>query len=216
MYGKGGESGFHTNAPGGVAPAIFGTDGLNRNRTSHSLAYAWASYMPGGPVKGWWLRGEWGQYRDRFAPSQERIISAAGATALAGSTGFSRVIPSPVVTDPAPFKVQGWNVSTGYKLSDSIWADKMNKTLKNVEFVFRYDHMKNLFVPDVVYPTRRSDVFGTTVYTAGMNYYIKGHNAKIQANYNWVKEGSDGHDTSWRQVREVRNDNFVLNFQVYW
>ena len=52
-------------------------------------------------------------------------------------------------------------------------------------------------------------------YTAGLNYYLKGHNAKIQINYNIVNEES-GVSRSFRQVREVRNDNLVVNFQVAW
>jgi len=57
-----------------------------------------------------------------------------------------------------------------------------------------------------------TDNFKTEVWTAGINYYIKGHNAKIQANYNAVDEQSDGNPG--RGLREVRNDNFVVNFQV--
>ena len=35
----------------------------------------------------------------------------------------------------------------------------------------------------------------TQAYTAGVNYYIKGYDAKIQANYIWVDEPSDGTPT---------------------
>ena len=186
LYGHAGESGGHQ-------PFEAPVDGLNRRGTKRVMAYAWASYMPGGPVKGWWMRGEWGNYQDRFAPG------------LMGAT---------VLMDPAPFDIQGWYVSTGYKLSDSIWADKLNKWVKPMEFTFRYETMQNLFFPDLTYGGRRMDVFSTTVYTAGINYYFKGHNAKLQINYNWVRE--EDPSKTLRPIREVNNDNLVVNFQVAW
>jgi len=75
--------------------------------------------------------------------------------------------------------------------------------------------MQNLFYADLVYPLRRQDVFSTNVYTAGHNYYIKGNNAKVQVNYNWVLEDHDDSHGA-RQVRGVRNDNLMVNFQVSW
>jgi len=209
-YGTGGENAGHY-------PFNNPVDGLNRNETTHSLMYAYGAYMPGGPVKGWWLRGEWGQYRDRFAPGE--VVTGNGI----------------VTVNPAPFTIQGWYFSTGYKLSDSIFADSLNKWVKPMEFVFRYETMENLFHHNLAAadsstaaaaagPTgntnRKLDVFHTTVFTAGINYYIKGHNAKIQANYNWVGEEAPnqafGAENQRRLVREVRNDNFVINFQVAW
>lgn len=44
----------------------------------------------------------------------------------------------------------------------------------------------------------------------------KGNNAKIQLNYNWVDEPNENNNKSARGFREVRNDNFVVNFQVAW
>jgi len=188
LYGTAGEAAGHfvTTQP---------VDGLNRQTTNRIMQYAYATYRPGGPVKGWWMRGEWGYISDRFAPNQ-----------VVGWTTVQR---------PEPFTVQGWNVATGYKLSDSIWADGLPSWLKPAEFTFRYDVMQNLFLPDLVKWQRQQDVFKTQVFTAGLNYYLKGHNAKFQFNYNWVEEEDDV-DNSFRQVREVRNDNFVLSFQVGW
>ncbi|MBI3830645.1 MAG: hypothetical protein HY291_14080 [Planctomycetes bacterium] len=210
MHGLGGEAGGHYpfNRP---------VDGLNRPSTVHQLLYAWASYMPGGPVKGWWIRGEWGQYRDRFAPGE--VITGNGI----------------VTVDPAPFTVDGWHVDTGYKLSDSIFKDKVGKWVRPMEFVFRYDCMQNLFYHNLgaadsstvaaglflANDNRKLDVFHTTVWTAGMNYYIHGNNAKLQLNYNIVQEEHPSkvvgaNQNQWRPVRSVDNSNFVINFQVAW
>jgi hypothetical protein len=60
-----------------------------------------------------------------------------------------------------------------------------------------------------------TDVFKTQVYTAGINYYIKGHNAKIQLNYNVVDEPEGQDNAGNRQFHQVRNDNIVVNFQVW-
>jgi phosphate-selective porin len=191
MYGHGGESGGHRF---GTAPV----DGLNFPRTVHLYQFAWAAYLPGGPVKGWWLRGEWGQIRDRFASATvQSFVPALGS-----------------VINPAPFDIQGWYLATGYKLSDSIFANGLPNWFKPCEFTFRYDTMQNLFYSDLTYPSRRMDVFSTTAYTAGVNYYLKGNHAKIQVNYNWVRE--EAPDSGLRQVREVRNDNLMVNFQVAW
>lgn len=178
----------------GTAGEGQGLNSLNRRGTRRTMQYAYLNYRPAGPVKGWWMRGEWGEIRDRFAPDQVNAWA--------------------MVFDPAPFRVQGWTVATGYKLSESVWADKVSKWLKPAEFTFRYDVMQNLALPALSH-TRQQDSFNTQVFTAGINYYIKGNNAKLQFNYNWVCE-EDGKDNGPRQLREVENDNFVVNFQVGW
>jgi phosphate-selective porin len=188
LYGVGGEAAGHN-------PGESPINGLNRNETVHTMQYAWASYHPGGPVKGWWVRGEWGQYRDRFAPG----------AAMSGLDVES--------TGPAPFAIQGWYVSTGYRFGQSGCEKLRSSWAGNFEIAFRYDVMQNIFFHDLVVPERRFDVFKTQVYTAGVNYYIKGSRAKLQLNYNWVNEEDLG-DKDDRQLREVRNDSVVLNFQV--
>lgn len=216
-YGKGGESGGHGPGANGGGALLDAVDGLNRPGTDHHLMYAYGSYKPGGPVRGWWMRGEWGQYRDRFAPGELRL--PVGIDVTSGTS--------------APFTIQGWSISTGYKLSDSIWADGLCEStcgkhfLSPLEFVARYDVMANIFTIDDIDVgngdigiARGQDIFKTQVITGGINYYIKGHNAKLQFNYNVVIEDSANVDTEngalSRQLREVRNDNFVVNFQVAW
>jgi len=215
MHGIGGESGGHF-------PANQPVDGLNRHNTVHQLTYAWLAYMPGGPVRGWWMRGEWGQYRDRFAP-------------------FEPVTGHHVVTvNPAPFNIDGWSITTGYHLGKSVWKDKLPSWSHGLELVLRYDVMENLFHHDLTLGNssvaavavqggnvnRQLDVAKTQVMTVGFNYYIKGQNAKIQFNYNRVDEASRDQlqdpnqgglpPARPRLVREVANDSFVFNFQVGW
>ncbi|MBI3829738.1 MAG: hypothetical protein HY291_09490 [Planctomycetes bacterium] len=237
MYGKGGEGGGHYT---GSYSGLFETDGLNQNKTIHSLQYAYLAYMPGGPVKGLWIRGEWGQYRDRFAPGAVSV----GVNSLTAIPFTS----TSIVNSPAPFQIYGWTASTGYKLSDSIWSDHLKngnmveKILADMEFVARYEEMQNLFYPKLVpqvdpaapLPSianlpliRDSDVFKTQIATVGFNYYFKGNNVKLQVNYSIVNEQNDGKNqnrsftvngmnTSRRFVREVENNNLVVNFQVAW
>jgi hypothetical protein len=182
------------------------TDGVNLMGTTRVMQYLYAYYTPGGPVSGWWMRGEAGQYRDRFQP------------------GEVMTFPDAPITAPAPFKLEGYAMSTGYMMSKSRWGECLSsgsrfdrQVLAPMEFLFRYESAQNLLYQDLTYPTRRMDVFRTTVWTAGINYYIKGSNAKIQANYNWVNEADkiDGL-LDQRQAREVNNNNFVINFQLAW
>ena len=66
---------------------------------------------------------------------------------------------------------------------------------------------------DLIKPDH-TDVFKTQVYTAGINYYIKNHNAKIQLNYNFVKNPEGDDNAGNRNFHDVNNDNFVINFKV--
>jgi len=201
-WGQGGEASSHT-------PGQTPLDGLNRRRTNHVMHNAYVHYLAGGPVRGLWLRGEYQQYRDRFAPNE--VI-----------TGLANV-----TSDPAEFTIRGWYGALGYRMSDSIFGESLrgsNKVLlksllEPMEFAFRYEVMQNLFYHDLQHPTRRLDAYQTQVVTAGINYYIRGHNAKLQFNYNWVDEESHIRNTGGdfpRAVRDVKNDNFVVNFQVAW
>ena len=55
--------------------------------------------------------------------------------------------------------------------------------------------------------------FATSQYTFGLNYFVKGHNCKIQANYDAVH---DPRGPSFYPFHHVRNDFFSMNFQVMW
>jgi hypothetical protein len=203
--GKHGESG--DKSVDGSAPV----SGLGLKKTWAIKHGAWASYKPLGPVKGWWLRGEYVWIKDRNAPGA--VVDLNGNASLAGVDGTAtyQAAPNPTIVD-------GWYFSTGYRLSESVWADGMNgsvmKFVKPLEFTFRYQVMDNIMLADANHPDGRTDVFKTQVYTGGFNYYIKGNNAKIQFNYNWVNDPDNRTNQALRGLREVNNNSAVVNFQV--
>jgi hypothetical protein len=203
--GTHGESG--DKSVDGSAPV----SGLGNKETWAIKHAAWASYAPGGPVKGWWLRGEYMWAKDRNPAGA--VVDLQGNASLAGDNGTATYQAA-----PNPMNIDGWYFSTGYKLADSVWADGMNgtvmKLVKPLEFTFRYETMANVWVADANHPDGRTDVFKTSVYTGGFNYYIKGNNAKIQFNYNWVNDPDDDTNQAQRGLREVRNNSAVVNFQV--
>jgi phosphate-selective porin len=202
QFNKTGEAGYGTDGYLGGAPGA--TTNTSLDQMDNIRYYGFVTYAPGGPVKGWWLKGEYAWIR---GSADSGKFSAAGIMATAIGQ-----------TDPRAFDTQGWYVSTGYKLSDSIWSDDLPAWLKPAEFCFRYDTYGNIQVADRVMPNERHDVWKTSIYTAGLNYYIKGSNAKIQVNYNWVVEPNEDHDggAAPRRIREVHNDNLIVNFQVAW
>jgi len=180
-------------------------NGTNRTKTWASRYDAWGYYAPGGPVKGWWMRGEWAYFNDREIPGTVIDLTGNGL----GSGGFSQ-------SNGKPFSTQGWYAATGYKLSDTNWfndcdCNSLPAELKKFEFAFRYDVFQNVEIAD---PANNSHtlVFKTQIYTGGINYYIKGHNAKIQFNYNHVIQ-PQANNPSY-VFHQTRDDNFIMNFQV--
>jgi len=198
-FGKHGEA-------GNADPFENPVNGLNRQKTWAIRHAAWIWYRPGGPVKGLWFRGEYQSIKDRNAPGTVLALGNGGATGVDADDGF-------VQTNPNPFTAHGWYAATGYKFSESRWAEcGMPSFLQNMEIAFRYQAFDNVEVADLDNPAQ-TDNFKTQVWTAGLNYYIKGHNAKIQLNYNRIDDPNVD-TTDARNFHSVHNDNFVVNFQV--
>lgn len=206
------ELGYHrTDGVRGEAAGIDRNTPLNALNSPHTdinRQGAWAWYRPNGPVKGWWLRGEWGSGKDRYSYFAQPTTSLALGDADDGTQS----------TWAAPVTASGWYFGTGYKMSDTILAEGLKsgnafeKVLHDLEFAFRYETYQNIATEDLNDSQSQTDQFKTQAYTAGLNYYIKGHDCKIQANYIWVDEPSDGNPG--RGIREMRNNVFVVAFQV--
>ncbi len=183
---------------GGRNPIDAPVNGLNREHAWAQWHNAFASYMPGGPVRGLWFRGEWAYVRDRNAP--QSVVNLGGG---------AEADPTVLQTNGWEFASQGWYASAGYKIADSIFCDKAPAFLKPFEFAVRYDTFQNVEIASNV-NDNKTQAYYTSVYTAGINYYIKGHNAKIQANYNWIENPHAGA----YHFHDVKNDSFVISFQV--
>ena len=194
------------------------TNGLNRQRTWVSRSAAWVWYRPNGIAKGLWVRGEYGSDHDRYDPRFRTNLLNLGT-----ATGFPLVYPngdafsSAGQANPAPVTVSGYYGAVGYKLSDSIFAERLKncssflgKMLHDTEFAFRFESYQNIAAESITAPDRSTDLFETRVFTSGINYYIKGHDAKFQINYNHVMDPTN-HD---RGIHSFKNDVLVLNFQV--
>lgn len=207
MFGRHGEGGNITT--GGTDPINNPLNGLNRPLTKAMRHAAWGSYHMGGPVRGWWIRGEWQWIKDRSAPGTVVDIFANGGTDI-GNTGSGSGLAQ---ANGTPFEIQGWYVSTGYRIQDSCFCDDSPSWLKNLEFVFRYETLQNVMVADQ-FVNWHTDVFSTRVYTAGINYYIKGHNAKVQLNFNKVDDPNGSRLEKSYGMREVQNSSLMVNFQV--
>jgi len=224
--GKHGESskGFGLNA-GGFITLIPDTDGLNLQESRAFREYLWGWYRPGGPVRGWWFRGEYARWRDRPTP---------------GIIGVS--FPE---LRPGTFKREGFYLATGYKLSDSIWADTLKnhpnwliKMAHDVEFVYRYEKFGNIVTDSLtrfsqvfsaISIPNSTDVFSTRAQTVGVNYYWRGYNTRTQINYIWVDEphrhpatiapaqpGVGNEVRTGDRFREVNNNMFVISQQIMW
>ena len=197
--GSSGGFGRH-GAEGVLDPIATPLDGLNRKEVMATRYSNWMRYQPGGCAKGLWFKGETSWIRDRNAPGTVIDLLAGDAD----GTGFQ--------TNPNTTHVFGFYTSVGYKFSDSPWFNCgcNNSWLKPFEFDFRYEQFDNVMIASAV-NNADTNVYETKVATPGVNYYIKGHNAKIQLNYNFVRNPEG---PAYAKFHNVKGDNLVINFQV--
>jgi hypothetical protein len=201
QVGTHGESGDRTGDGSGPI------NGLNRLETNAIRSAAWIYYKPVGIVRGWWMRGEAGYHKDRTVPNSVNVFGLGSG-------------PNGEQAAPNPFSRTGFYVSTGYKLTDSLFAERLagggffNNLLQPVEFVFRYERFENIISEDLVAPDIRSDQFKTSVFTAGVNYYIKAYNMRVQLNYMQVNEQEDNINQPARGFTEVKNNVLIFTYQV--
>ncbi len=194
--GMGGRHGFGHNDLPITAPS----NNLNRPENWASRWNAWGSYKFGSTLSGLWMRTEWTWIKDREQPGS--VIDVQGD--CTGTNKFAQQLGQ-------AFSRQGIYGAAGYKFGDSKICN-LPCWMKPVEILGRYEQFQNIETANLVEPWK-TDVFYTRVWTAGVNYYIVGNNAKIQANYNFVNLPADKSSPN-RVFHDTRNDSFVLNFQV--
>jgi hypothetical protein len=194
----------HHGGSGSLDPVDNPVNGLNRERTWATFDDGWFYYAFGKKLSGWWTRAEFEWLKDRNAPGQVADLNGDGVSLGGNAQG-----------NPSPFSTNGFSVSTGYKLSDSIFAEDCDSGilswLKPTEFCFRYDTFGNVETATQNDPNK-TWVYKTTIGSAGINYYIKGHNAKIQAMFNYVRQ-PDGDAFGFHNVQ---SNSFIMAWQVYW
>jgi phosphate-selective porin len=202
--GWSGQWGEHAEG-GGPDPINTPLNSLGQQHAWAIRQAAWAYYKPMGPVRGWWLRGEYGYQKDRAAPLAVQVFGLGNG-------------PNGEQSAPNVFHRTGWYAATGYRLDESIFKERLegggffNKLMKPVEFVFRYDTFQNIVAEDLVKSDTNTDVISTNVYTAGVNYYVDGYRVRVQLNYMLVDEQEDG--TGSRNFREVKNNVLMFTYQV--
>jgi len=189
----------HHGAEGTTDPVDNVLNSLMRLETWAMRHYAWFDYFPGGPVRGLWFKSEYAWIKDRNTPGS--VIDVLGNDINGdGLQDYAK-----------PFSVQGGYATIGYKIMDSRWAEEVPHWFKGFEFAGRYDTFQNVQVASLARPDH-TNVYRTQVWTAGLNYYIKGYNAKLQANYN-VVINPESHNPDLI-FHSVKNDSLALNFQV--
>lgn len=198
--GAGGEFGKHGEG-GGPNSIDHPVPGLNRQKTSATRFNAWAYYAAPRDLKGLWIRGQWGRIHDRNAPSQ--VVDLLNQDIDGNGTQ----------DNVEPFSSQFFLGSAGYLLGDGPCAKCLPSWARKLEPVFRYEYAENVQVANQVRPYL-TDVFATRVYTAGINYYISGKGTKIQFNYNHIQNPDSEKVGGVSVFHQVKNDNFVVNFQV--
>jgi hypothetical protein len=182
-------------------------NGLNRNETNALRHAAWAMYKPMGIVRGWWMRGEYGYQKDRAAPGSVGVFGLGDGDLGEQTAGNA-------------FSRDGFYIATGYKLTDSVFADRLsrggffNNLLQPVEFAFRYEKFGNIIAEDLNKPNTNTDVFQTDILTVGVNYYVKAFNSRVQVNYMLVNEEENKVNNGIRHFEEVNNNVFIFTYQL--
>ena len=177
--------------------------GLDRPSVWAEHYNAWASYKFGSFISGMWARAELSWIKDSNNPLSNVDFTGAGSGTDPNLPGLGQAGKS----------VQGWYGALGYRFADACWISDCS-WLKPVELAARYEQYQNVLIANEADATLQGvSAYYSHVATAGFNYYVKGHNAKIQANYNWVEPPMD-HQSAAHHFHKTDLNNFVLNFQV--
>ena len=193
--------------------------GLDRSKTSINRDAAWLWYRPGSVAKGLWFRGEYGDDHDVFDPRfSTDLLNLATGNSVFGAVGFPNgdTLAASGQANPKAVTVHGFYGSTGYRLSDSIFAERLKdgnfieKYLHDTEFAFRYEQFTNVAAESPVNPDRDTDLFHTSCYWLGVNYYLKGYESRMQINYIIVENPVN----KARGIRNFHNNQLLFTYQV--
>jgi len=178
--------------------------GVDRPGVWASRFNAWTSYRAGSIFSGAWLRSEYTFIKDADYPLANIDYTGGGSSTNANLQDWGR-----------PTSRQGIYGAVGFRFADSCWASDggMPCWLKPVELAARYEMFQDVATANQAEPLQHVQAFYTKVATVGLNYYIKGHNAKVQANYNFVQAPMD-HQAATQHFNKPDLNNFALNFQV--
>ncbi len=200
--GASARGGYHGESGSGH-PLTEPVNGLDRKKTWSSGYDGWGKYYAPGVLKGLWAKGEAQWLKDRNAPSSV-IDLAAVDFQLGDGSGASDQAQS--------YSEFGYWGAMGYRLSESpLFCNCHDSLWRNFELLGRYESAPNVAI--AAPEPWHTNVYQTKIYTGGVNYYIKGDNAKIQLDYNATKnpKGPNG-----QPFHNVRNDSLILSFQVMW
>lgn len=214
-----GKDGHPTTGAGGAGGTTFPNEnGLNEYKNAITRQSAWGYYAPNGAAKGLWFRGEWGSSHDRL--NNTNLLDLGSNAFIAPSVRLlvgTSTVPQGLFSqsNPQPISLSGFYAATGYKLSESRFSECLNhsalgKIARNFEFVGRFESFQNVVTERPSDPDRLSNRYSTQVYTGGVNYFIKGNDVKLQADYAVVIDPQN----RALGLRDARNDQFVINFQV--
>lgn len=193
-----------------VDPVNLPQNQLERQRHWASRGNLWFSYKCGEAfAKGLWFRSEVGYNRDQEAPGSVLAPFANGVTSIVGTTTLGNTYSQ---AQGRTFSKGGGYAAIGYDLGNSQFAECLPFLLKPVELLGRWEEYQNVEVANAVDSTK-TDRFYTKVWTAGMNYKIKGHNLIVQANYMFVTP-PHGDEAQKYDFHEGHFNAFALNFQV--
>ena len=193
-------------------------NGLNRQRTKIYRNAAWLWYRPNDKAKGLWVRGEFGDEHDVYDPFFRTDLLNLGSGDSTGAIAFpdGNSLDSSGQAAPKPVTIYGYYAAMGYKFSDSIFAkclengNAWEKILHDMEFCARFEQFQNVAAESLSNPDRNTSLFRTNAFWGGINYYIKGYDARIQMNYIAVRDPVN----ALRGIRDYSNNTFIMSFQV--
>jgi hypothetical protein len=166
---------------------------------------AYTEYHTGCFAQGLWFKAEYAWVKDSTA-------NVPDGSGTAGVTGLFNAPGNAPPDHYEPFVTTGMYASAGYNFGNVGYKDCLPCWAKSFELDVRYQHYTNVWTqnPSVAY---KVNTYATDQGTFGVNYYIKGHSAKIQMNYDIVRDPEGNADFKFHAVK---NDVFSMNFQVMW